>query len=347
MDFLGVRREGIEPSGHPVVEAGADADHDVAAVHRQVGLVGAVHAQHPEEPRVRSRHRAQAHQGQRHRKARHIHQSRQQFRRARTGVDDAAAAIQDRPLGVGHYRHGLFDQVPVGTRFRLISLVHDVLGRDVGAHAERDILRQIDQHRAWPAAAGDVECLVDGARQIGGALHKIVVLGARPGDAGGVALLKGVVADQVGRHLAAEDHQRHAVHQRIGDAGDGVGGAGPGGHDHYSHLAGRSRVTFGSVHGAAFLADQDVANAVLLKQFVVYGENGASGVSEYIRDALIHERLDEDLRTGHLFVRHYKLLLGWRLVPWKSAAMLARKKPGNRPGRPTCRKPSRSGGARQ
>ena len=170
------------------------------------------------------------------------------------------------------------------------------------------------KHRAWPAAAGDVERLVDGARQIGGALHKIVVLGARPGDAGGVALLKGVVADQVGRHLAAEDHQRHAVHQRIGDAGDGVGGAGPGGHDHYSHLAGRSRVAFGSVHGAAFLADQDVANAVLLKKFVIYGENGASGVSEYIRDALIHERLDEDLRTGHLFVRHYKLLLGWRLA---------------------------------
>jgi len=49
---------------------------------------------------------------------------------------------------------------------------------------------------------GDVKRLVQHARQILDALHQIVVLGARPGDADRVALLERVVADQVRRHLA-------------------------------------------------------------------------------------------------------------------------------------------------
>ena len=218
--------------------------------------------------------------------------SRQQFRGARAGVDDAAAAVEDRPLGSAIIVTASSIRWPVAARLRLIGLVHDVLGRDVRAHAERHVLRQVDQHRAGPAAARNVERLVDGARQIGGALHQVVVLGARPGDAGRVALLEGVVADQVCRHLAAEDHQRHAVHQRIGDAGHGVGGAGPGGDDDHADLAGRARVALGCVHRAALLTDQNVADVVLLKQLVVYREDGAAGISEYIRDALIDERLD-------------------------------------------------------
>ena len=188
---------------------------------------------------------------------------------------------------------------------------------------------------------------MDGPRQIGGALHQVVVLGARPGDAGGVAFLEGVVADQVRRHLTAEDDQRNAVHQRIGDAGDGVGGAGTGGDDDHPDLAGRARVALGGVHGAALLPHQDVTDLVLLEQLVVDGENGASGVSEYIHDALVDERLDEDLRTGHLFVRHRKLLLG--LIggrPGERGRHRQRKAPGGR-GQPVRRQPSHSGATGQ
>ena len=79
---------------------------------------------------------------------------------------------------------------------------------------------------------------------------------------------------------------------------------------HHADLAGRAGVALGRVHRAAFLADQDVADVVLLKQLVVDRQDGAAGIAEYIRDALIDERLDENLRTGHFFVRHCLLLLG-------------------------------------
>ena len=50
--FLRSLAERVQPPGHPVVEPRADRQQHVAAVHRQVGLVGAVHAQHAEELRI-------------------------------------------------------------------------------------------------------------------------------------------------------------------------------------------------------------------------------------------------------------------------------------------------------
>ena len=43
-----MRGEGVEPPGDPVIEARADADDQVGPVHRHVGFIGAVHAQHAE-----------------------------------------------------------------------------------------------------------------------------------------------------------------------------------------------------------------------------------------------------------------------------------------------------------
>ena len=54
---------------------------------------------------------------------------------------------------------------------------------------------------------GDVERLVQHARQIVDVLHQIIVLGAGPGDADRVALLEGVVADQMRRHLPGDDRR--------------------------------------------------------------------------------------------------------------------------------------------
>jgi hypothetical protein len=48
VDLLGTWREGVDAAGDAVVEARADAHHHVAIVHGEVGLVGAVHAEHAE-----------------------------------------------------------------------------------------------------------------------------------------------------------------------------------------------------------------------------------------------------------------------------------------------------------
>src|SRR3712207_7337646 len=44
-------REAVEPAGDAVVEARAEIDHHVAAVHGEVRLVGPVHAEHAEKLR--------------------------------------------------------------------------------------------------------------------------------------------------------------------------------------------------------------------------------------------------------------------------------------------------------
>ena len=67
--FFESGRERVEPAGDAVVEARADADHHVAIVHRHVGFVGAVHAEHAEPLRIGRRKGAEPHQRRGDRKA--------------------------------------------------------------------------------------------------------------------------------------------------------------------------------------------------------------------------------------------------------------------------------------
>jgi hypothetical protein len=80
VDLLRAGRERVEPAGDAVVEARADADHHVAIVHRHVGLVGAVHAEHAEPVLVGRRIGAEPHQGRGDREAGQLDQLAQQLR---------------------------------------------------------------------------------------------------------------------------------------------------------------------------------------------------------------------------------------------------------------------------
>ena len=79
VDLLRAGREGVEPAGDAVVEARADADHQVAIVHRPVGLPGAVHAEHAEPLRIGGRIGAEPHQGRGDGKAGELDQLAQQL----------------------------------------------------------------------------------------------------------------------------------------------------------------------------------------------------------------------------------------------------------------------------
>ena len=63
MDLLRARREGVDAAGDAVVEARAQADHQVAVMHGVIGFAGAVHAQHAQPLRRRRGKGAQPHQG--------------------------------------------------------------------------------------------------------------------------------------------------------------------------------------------------------------------------------------------------------------------------------------------
>ena len=95
--------------------------------------------------------------------------------------------------------------------------------------------------------------------------------------------------------LAGQDDDRDRVHQRVGHAGDGVGGAGAGGDEHDAGPAGRARVALGGVRGALLVAHQDVADVVLLEDLVVDRQHRAAGIAEHGVDALVLQGLDDDL----------------------------------------------------
>jgi hypothetical protein len=63
MDDLGVRAELGRAVDHAVVETRADGEDHVGIVHRQVGGVAAVHAEHAEELAVGTREATEAHEG--------------------------------------------------------------------------------------------------------------------------------------------------------------------------------------------------------------------------------------------------------------------------------------------
>ena len=88
------------------------------------------------------------------------------------------------------------------------------------------------------------------------------------------------------------------VHQGVDDAGDGVGGAGAGGHQHHARLAGGAGVALGGVGRALLVAHQDVAQARLVEQGVVDRQHRAAGIAEQVGHALVDQGAHDDLRAG-------------------------------------------------
>jgi hypothetical protein len=305
---------GEKASMRPVVEAGADVDHQVAAMHGHVGLVEPVHAEHAHPVLARAGIGAKAHQGRGDRKAGGLDQFAQQLAGGDARVDHAAAGVEDRAFGLFHQLDQLGDRLEVALDPGLVVADARLLGLGIVAGGELHVLRDVDQHRAGAAVGSDVKGLVDGVGQAVGVLHQPVHLGAGAGDADGVGLLEGVRADHEGGHLAGQHHDRDGIHQRVGQARHGIGGAGPRGHQHHAGLTGGPRIALGHVHGGLFVAHQDVADVVLLEDLVIDRQHGAARIAEYSVHSLIPQGLNHHLRTGHR-LRHCRL---HRLCPKKS-----------------------------
>src|SRR3546814_4905648 len=77
--------------------------------------------------------------------------------RLRAGVDDAAAAVEDRALRLGQKLDRLRYAVGFAPDLRVVALVLDCLGPDIGRCGELHVLRQVDDDRAGPAATRPVK----------------------------------------------------------------------------------------------------------------------------------------------------------------------------------------------
>ena len=118
------------------------------------------------------------------------------------------------------------------------------------------------------------------------------MLDAGPGDADRIHFLEGVVADQRGRHLAGEDHQRNGIHVGGGDAGHRIGDAGAGGDQHHAGLAAGAGIAIGGVNGGLLVAHQDVLDVLLVVEVIVNMQHGTARITKQIFNAFFLEAAD-------------------------------------------------------
>ena len=183
----------------------------------------------------------------------------------------------------------------VAAQFDLVGIFESVLGL-------LHVLGQVDDDRARAAAAGDIECFLDDARDVADVLDQVVVLGAGARDADEIRFLECVVADQRGRDLPRHHHHRGRIHVGVGDTGDGVGRARGRGNDDDAGPSADARIAFGHMRGALFVADEDVLD-LRIEQGVVSGQNRAARITENYVDALGDKALDYDLGTSQFLHR--------------------------------------------
>ena len=195
VDLLGEGRELGQLARHPVVEAAADGDQQVAMGQSHVGPVGPVHAQHVDELAVIGWIGPQTHQGQGDRDIGLAGEFVEGV--GGPGVDDPAPGVDQGTAWRGgairpSYRSG--NKSIVGTNFE--SGDGGMLGIGHFRRGGRDILGDIDQNRPGPPAPGDEEGVPQDLGQFLDAFHQVIVLGAGAGDSDHVGFLERVGPDQ-------------------------------------------------------------------------------------------------------------------------------------------------------
>ena len=297
VDHRSVGCETIELAGDAVVESGTDGDEEIGFLHGGDRRVRPVHAGHPQRQGVIVGEPAATHEGGHHVDVGELGQGPQRVGAAR--LEYPAARVDDGPLGGEDHLDGLADALGVGVGEHVVAgqVVPggDVVGEGrTGIAGVDDVLGDVDQHRPGSSRRGQVEGIVDHLGDVGGLGDEEVVLGDRHGDAGGVALLEGVGSDGGVGHLTGDCHHRHRVEVGVAQRGDDVGGRGATGDHGHARLAGRVRIPLGHVARTLLVADQDVANR-RVDQWVVHGQNGATGKAEHHIDTLtlegVHQRL--------------------------------------------------------
>ncbi|MNS30954.1 hypothetical protein D3C72_629970 [compost metagenome] len=264
-------------------------------VHRQVGGVAAVHAEHADELTVGARVATEAHQGIGHWQVEHLRQFGQWC--GTTAQDHAAARVQHRTLGRQEHFCRLADLTGVTANSRAVGTqlgffredVFELLGR-VG-----HVFRNVDNDRTRTTGLRQVEGLLHDFRDFRGVLDHEAVLHDRPGDTDHVGFLERIGANHGARHLAGNDHHRNGVHVGGGDTGDGVCCARTGSHQYHAGFTGGTGVAVSHMGSRLLVTNQDVGHFRFFEQGIVDMKKSTTRVPVDIFDAFVTQEADEHL----------------------------------------------------
>lgn len=134
-------------------------------------------------------------------------------------------------------------------------------------------------------------------------LDQEIVLCAGAGDADRIAFLKSVRSDQTCRHLAGEADERNGVHKGILQRRDRICNARSRCHQHDANSSCRAGIAFGGVSGPLLMAHQEMFDVLLLEDFVIDRQHRCAGITENVFDAVVAQRLQNDLAAVHATIR--------------------------------------------
>ena len=259
MYLLGFPRELTRLASNPVIEPHPHRNQQIRLLDGQAGVGHAVHSGHSHAKDVIVRKRADAEQGRDDWNLRLLRQLPELVVCA--GESDSMTRQYDRLLRLVDQLHGLLDLAAVTLQRRLIARQIDlqtVVELVEGRERQLDlfhlhIFRHVDDDRAGPACAGDVEGLLHHLRDFDSVHHQGVVLGNREGNASRVGLLECVRTDGSARDLSNHCHHRHRIHLRGGNARYEVGRARPRRRPADAHLAAHARVAVRSMRRALLM----------------------------------------------------------------------------------------------
>ena len=158
MDFFRFGREAGQLARDAIVKTRPDAYDEIGRVHREVGLECAVHARHADELRIGAGKGAQSHQGQGARRAGVFDQPGKGLAGGFAGIDQSAAAIENRALRLRD-EFGCLFETRLRRRRRFGDRRHRA-GVYVGARrCGLQVFRKIQQHRSRTAGGGEVKCV--------------------------------------------------------------------------------------------------------------------------------------------------------------------------------------------
>jgi len=115
------------------------------------------------------------------------------------------------------------------------------------------------------------------------------------GDTDHIGLLEGIIADLVLGHLAGNHHQRNRIHISGGNAGNGIGSAGTGRHQHRTDFTGDAGIGIRSMDCRLLMAHQNMIDFVLPENGIVDVQCGTTRVAPEMLDACIVQGTDQDI----------------------------------------------------
>ena len=162
----------------------------------------------------------------------------------------------------------------------------------------RDVLRQLDQHRARLLGLGDLEGLAYDLGDVVRLVHRLRPLGdgAEHGDR--VHVLVALLVEALGAGLADEADQRCAVHVGVGDAGHEIGGARAEGAEADARLARQPAIHVGHEGRRLLVPAQDEIDVAVHQRHHHVGVLFA-GNAEDVGHALGFEALDQKIGRFH------------------------------------------------